>query len=286
MKEFVGAAVEAAREAGEVLAAGFGQRHQVERKGPIDYVTEVDREAEEVLRRYLGGRFPHHAILGEEGGAGGAADAEYRWIIDPVDGTTNFVHGLERFCVSVALERAGEVVVGVIYAPLLDELYIAERGGGAYLLKDAPRGNLAGGAHRLSVSTQDCLLGALLATGFPYDPREWATNLQEVEAVLRQVRDIRRLGSAALDLADVARGRLDGYFEGAVHAWDIAAGALLVEEAGGRVTGLSGGPLRFEERYLVCTNGRLHDELLLALKEALATQAPVAGGPKREKGGR
>lgn len=268
MREFVAAAVEAAKEAGEVLAGSFGRHLEVERKGPINFVTEVDRGAEEVLRRFLGGRFPHHAILGEEEGAGGAADAVYRWLIDPLDGTTNYVHGFERFAVSLALEREGELVLGVIYAPLLDELYLAERGGGAFLIKDQAGGGLSGGTHRLSVSTTGELLGALVTTGFPYEPGPGTTNLGEAVAVLRRAWDFRRLGSAALDLADVARGRLDGYWEGLIWAWDIAAGAVLVAEAGGQVTGRDGGLLRLEERFIVATNGRLHGELLAALKEA------------------
>ncbi|MDI6871951.1 MAG: inositol monophosphatase family protein [Bacillota bacterium] len=265
MKEFVEAAVEAARAAGEVLAAGFGQRPEVERKGPINFVTEVDRESEEVICRLLRGRFPHHAILAEERGADRDSAAEYRWIVDPLDGTTNFIHGFERFAVSIALEHTGERVVGVVYAPLLDELYVAERGGGAFLLRDAPRGPLAGGAHRLSVSSTGRLLGALLATGFPYEPGPETSNQEETVAVLKRARDFRRFGSAALDLADVARGRFDGYWEGSMGAWDITAGALLVEEAGGRVTGRRGERFDPEGGYIVATNGLIHEELLSVL---------------------
>lgn len=266
MKDFVEAAVEAARAAGEVLAAGFGRRHEVERKGPINYVTEVDRDSEDIITRILLGRFPHHAVLGEEEGAGGEGTAEYRWIVDPLDGTTNFVHGFERLAVSIALERAGELVVGVVYAPLLDELYVAERGGGASLLKDAAGGGLAGGAHRLAVSSTEQLLGALLASGFPYEPQPGTDNRPETLAVLERARDFRRFGSASLDLADVARGRFDGYWEGSLGAWDIAAGVLLVEEAGGRVTGRRGEPFAVERGYVVATNGRIHGELLEVLR--------------------
>ncbi|HHW13940.1 MAG TPA: inositol monophosphatase [Firmicutes bacterium] len=266
MKEFVEVAVEAARAAGEVLAHGFGSRREVEHKGPIDFVTEVDRESEEVIARLLLGRFPHHAMLGEEGGAGGEGTAAYRWIVDPLDGTTNFVHGFERFAVSIALERAGELVVGVVYAPLLDELYVAERGGGAFLLKDAAGGGLPGGTHRLAVSSTAQLLGALLASGFPYEPQPGTDNRPETLAVLERTRDFRRFGSASLDLADVARGRFDGYWEGSLGAWDVAAGVLLVEEAGGRVTGRRGEPLALERGYVVATNGRIHEELLEVLR--------------------
>lgn len=266
MKNLMEAAIEAARAAGEVLAVGFGRRHEVERKGPINFVTEVDRDSEEVICRILVGRFPHHAILGEEQGAAGGEASDYRWIIDPLDGTTNFIHGFERFAVSIALERAGQRVVGVVYAPLLDELYVAERGGGAFLLKDGPGGGLPGGAHRLAVSNRDKLLGGLLATGFPYEPTPETSNREQVVAVLRRARDIRRFGSAALDLADVARGRFDGYWEGSLGAWDIAAGVLLVEEAGGRVTGRDGGPFTLDSGYVVATNGLIHEELLAALR--------------------
>jgi myo-inositol-1(or 4)-monophosphatase len=180
--------------------------------------------------------------------------------VDPLDGTTNFIHGFERVAVSIALERAGALVAGVVYAPLLNELYVAEAGAGAFLtLGDAP-------AVRLQVSTTPQLLGALLATGFPYEPDPSRRNVAEAAAVLEQARDLRRLGSAALDLCDVARGRYDGYFEGDIHAWDIAAGALLVTEAGGRVTARNGGPLRLEEGYVLATNGRIHE----ALREVLA----------------
>ncbi len=268
MKDLVEAAVEAARAAGEVLVNGFGRHHEVERKGPINFVTEVDRESEEVICRLISGRFPQYAILAEERGAGGDRAGGYRWIIDPLDGTTNFIHGFERFAVSICLEHAGERIVGVVYAPLLDELYVAERGGGAFLLKDAAGGGLSGGSHRLAVSGTDQLLGALLATGFPYEPRPDTSNQEEVTAVLGRARDFRRFGSAALDLADVARGRFDGYWEGWMGAWDVAAGALLVEEAGGRVTGRDGERLLPEEGYVVATNGLIHGELLSVLADA------------------
>jgi myo-inositol-1(or 4)-monophosphatase len=268
MKDLVEAAVEAARAAGEVLVNGFGRYHAVERKGPINFVTEVDRESEEVICRLLGGRFPHHDFLAEERGARGERASGYRWIIDPLDGTTNFVRGLERFAVSIGLEHAGERIVGVVYAPLLDELNVAERGGGAFLLKEAPGGGLSGGAHRLTVSGTEQLLGALVATGFPYEPAPDTSNREEVAAVLGRARDFRRFGSAALDLADVARGRFDGYWEGSLGAWDVAAGVLLVEEAGGRVTGRDGGPFVLAEGYVVATNGLIHEELLSVLADA------------------
>jgi myo-inositol-1(or 4)-monophosphatase len=268
MKEFVQAAVEAAREAGEILAGRFGGQLEVERKGPINYVTEVDRNAEEAIRDCLRGRFPHHAILGEEsGGTEGAA--EYRWVIDPLDGTTNYVHGLDWFAVSIALERAGELVVGAIYAPLLDELYLAELGGGAYLIRDGSGRGLAGGSHRLAVSDADRLLGALVATGFPYEPTAGRDNRAEALAALGVARDFRRFGSASLDLAAVARGRFDAYWEWQIHPWDIAAGVLLVTEAGGRVSGSGGAPFRLEEGYVLATNGHLHDELATVLGRAL-----------------
>ncbi|MGE5507029.1 MAG: inositol monophosphatase family protein [Chitinophagales bacterium] len=256
MKEFVSVAVDAARRAGELVRERFGAAHEIERKGATDFVTEADRSSEALIRGLLAAEFPGHAILGEEEGAAGPLVAGYRWIIDPLDGTTNFIHGFERVAVSIALERAGELAVGVVYSPLLDELYVAEAGSGAFLTRgDAP-------PERLRVSTTPELLGALLATGFPYEPDPDRRNVAEAVAVLEEARDLRRLGSAALDLCDVARGRYDGYFEHDIHAWDVAAGALMVVEAGGRVTARDGGRFRVEDGYCLATNGRIHDALL------------------------
>jgi myo-inositol-1(or 4)-monophosphatase len=247
-------AVAAARRAGALLRARAGAARTVSAKSsPINLVTEVDRQAEALIVETIRARFPHHAVLGEEGGAEGRGS--HRWIIDPIDGTTNFVHGLPLFSVSIALEVEGRVQTGVVYDPSLDECFVAERGAGAYL-----------GERRLAVSATTTLGASLLATGFPYDVRETAdNNLAEYAAFTRQNRSVRELGSAAITLAAVAAGRLDGYWELVLGPWDVAAGWLLVEEAGGRVTDLRGGPLDLAAPAGVASNGRIHEEILRAL---------------------
>lgn len=247
-------AVAAAREAGALLRAHRGAARSVTAKSsPINLVTELDRQAEALVVDAIRARFPDHAILGEEGGARGAST--HRWIIDPLDGTTNFVHGLPLFSVSIGLEIAGRMAVGVVYDPSLDECFVAERGAGAFLE-----------GRRLAVSETAELGASLLATGFPYDVRDTAdNNLAEYAAFTRQNRSVRELGSAAITLAAVAAGRLDGYWELVLGPWDVAAGLLLVEEAGGRVTDLHGGPLDLAAPRIVASNGRVHDAMLRTL---------------------
>ena len=247
-------AVAAARAAGALLRAHRGAARSVRAKSsPINLVTEVDREAEALVVDAIRARFPGHAILGEEGGAQGSST--HRWIIDPLDGTTNFVHGLPLFSVSIGLEIAGRMAVGVVYDPSLDECFVAERGAGAFL-----------DGRRLAVSETTELGASLLATGFPYDVRDTSdNNLAEYAAFTRQNRSVRELGSAAITLAAVAAGRLDGYWELVLGPWDVAAGLLLVEEAGGRVTDLRGGPLDLAAPRVVASNGRIHEAMLRTL---------------------
>jgi myo-inositol-1(or 4)-monophosphatase len=247
-------AVTAARRAGALLRTHAGAPRTVDVKGsPINLVTEIDRQAEALIVETIHARFPHHAVLGEEGGARG--EGSHRWIIDPIDGTTNFVHGLPLFSVSIGLEVDGRLEIGVVYDPARDECFVAERGAGAYL-----------GDRRLAVSATASLGASLLATGFPYDVRDTPdNNLAEYAAFTRRNRSVRELGSAALTLAAVAAGRLDGYWELVLGPWDVAAGWLLVEEAGGRVTDLSGGPLDLAAPRVVASNGRIHDEMLSVL---------------------
>ena len=243
-------AVAAARAAGEILRANFGGEQAVRYKGEVDLVTEVDEQAEREIGGMLRGAFPDYGILAEEGGALPGA-GEYRWIVDPVDGTVNYAHGLPVFCVSIALERAGELILGVVHDPMREETYVAERGAGATL-----------NGRPIRVSDTDELIRALVATGFPYDRETMpvALDLFARFAVLAQ--GMRRLGSAALDVCYVAAGRLDGYYERGVRPWDIAAGVLILEEAGGMVTDFRGEKLDLEGLEIVASNTALHPSIL------------------------
>ena len=248
--------LQAALAAGEVLRAGFGNVQTIRLKGRVDIVTEVDESSERVVVEILRSRFAHHRILAEEGSAGGD-DERHRWIIDPLDGTTNFAHGLPFFCVSIAYEQDGEVAFGAIYDPLRDEMFLAQKGRGVTL-----------NGRRLAVSTNEVLLNSLTATGFPYDRTRLPRALRMFALLSDRSRAVRRLGSAALDCAYVAAGRFDAYWEAIVNPWDVAAGWLLVTEAGGRVTNLRGEPFSFDEGNILATNGRLHQPMLEALLEA------------------
>jgi myo-inositol-1(or 4)-monophosphatase len=240
------AAISAAREAGGVLREGFGWQHSVRYKGEVDLVTEVDEQAEQVIKEILLGAFPSYGMLAEEGGwHSGEEDA--RWIVDPLDGTTNYAHGLPIFAVSIALERVGEVVLGMVHDPMREETYVAERGGGA-TLNDEP----------ISVSDTEEPNRALIATGFPYDRDKMPEALDLFGRFAVLTRGMRRLGSTALDLCYVASGRLDGYYERGIWAWDIAAGSLILEEAGGKVTNYRGSELDLEGREIVASNSALH----------------------------
>jgi myo-inositol-1(or 4)-monophosphatase len=248
-------ALSAAMKASEVLRAGFGAEHAIIYKGEVDFVTEVDKEAERVIREELLGTFPTHGMLAEEGGElTGEGDA--RWIVDPLDGTTNYAHGLPIFCLSIALERAGEVVLGVVHDPMWEQTYVAERGGGATLNGEPIR-----------VSDTGELIGALIATGFPHDRTEMPEALDLFGRFAVLSRGMRRLGSTALDLCYVASGRLDGYYERGIWAWDIAAGSLILEEAGGKVTSYRGGKLNLADREIAASNARLHSAMTRLMGE-------------------
>jgi myo-inositol-1(or 4)-monophosphatase len=253
-------AIDAARAAGELLREHFRKPQRVAYKGgPTNLVTEMDARAEALIVERLRGAFPDDAILAEERGAAGGRSGR-RWLIDPLDGTTNYAHGLPIFAVSIALEQEGRVVVGVAFDPSRDELFVAERGAGATV-----------GEIPLAVSRTTTLDESLLVTGFPYDIRTASdTNLPEYAAFALRARAVRRLGSAVLDLAYVAAGRFDGFWELRLGPWDVGAGALLVQEAGGIVTNLAGGPLDLDAPRLVASNGLIHDELLAVLAEVRA----------------
>jgi myo-inositol-1(or 4)-monophosphatase len=250
---YVSTAIRAALAAGRVHRRYFRQNPEIRKKGPIDLVTAADLEAEREFRQVVAAEWPTHVVLGEEQAAApGRAGARCRWIIDPLDGTTNFAHGLALFCVSIALEVDGRIELGVVFDPIGDELFTAERGQGARL-----------NGHPIHVSDRGQLVDALLCTGFPYAIREQSGAHVDVFAgFLRQAQAVRRLGSAALDLCYVGAGRFDGFWEEQLHPWDIAAAALIVEEAGGRVTAYDGRPVDLFRGQIVASNGRLHDKML------------------------
>ena len=258
-------ALAVAREAGDLLTEAYGRRHAAVRKRTdIDLVTEYDERSEALIVERLHAAFPGDLIVGEEGGERGQASSA-RWYVDPIDGTTNFAHGLPIFCVSIAREVDGVLQCGVTHAPILGLTFAARRGGGA-VCNGAP----------LRVSDEGTLKGALLSTGFPYDRHTAAeANLEQFVAFKRRAQGVRRLGSAALDLAFVARGSLDGFWEMKLKPWDMAVGALLVEEAGGRVTGWSGEPISLELGAVVASNGPLHEPMLAVLRQV---GIPAAAG--------
>jgi myo-inositol-1(or 4)-monophosphatase len=246
----------AARAAGQLLRERYGQPQHVEYKGEIDLVTPLDRQAEALIVQRIHAAFPGHTIVAEEG-SGTAGSREHRWLVDPLDGTVNYAHGYPVFSVSIAYERAGQVVLGVVYDPLRDELFCAEAGVGATL-----------NGRPLRVSATDALVRSLLTTGFPYDRTLYPAALRRWDALIYQAQALRRGGSAALDLCCVAAGRCDGYWEQPIQPWDVAAGLLLVAEAGGQVTSLTGGPPDVYSGELCATNGHIHAELLAALAAA------------------
>ncbi len=248
-------ALELARRAGALQRERYETDLEIGTKSaPVDLVTEVDRACEALIVEALEKERPGDAVLAEEGGGRDRAGATWRWIVDPLDGTTNYAHGYPRFCVSIGVEREEERHLGVVYDPLLEELYHAVRGGGAFR---------NGRAIRVSPETR--LDRALLATGFAYNQREG--NLRYFGAFLTRTRALRRDGSAALDLAYVASGRLEGYWELRLQPWDVAAGALLVEEAGGRFSDFGGrGPAR-SGREVVASNGHVHEAMLALIRE-------------------
>ena len=252
-------AIQTAREAGRVLAEKFGRALRVSNKGDIDLVTEADIASERLIVERIRSYHPRHAILTEESGdvvALGDVDSEYKWIIDPLDGTTNYAHGYPCFCVSIALEHEGRVVVGVVYDPTRDELFAAERGGGATL-----------NGRSLHVSETSELNDALLCTGFPYDVRDRGDFARHFRNFIMRAQSVRRDGAAALDLAYVAAGRFDAFYEEGLRPWDVAAGVLLVEEAGGRVTHYDGSPFRVYTPPIAASNGLIHEAMLDVLRQ-------------------
>ena len=274
--QFLATAIEAVLHAGDVQMAHLGRDIRVDKKSAIDLVTEIDIEIERQFRVMIAERFPDHLVLGEEFGSGtgpvdggsGPADlstgplekveaGRYTWVFDPIDGTTNYAHGLPIFCSSLALEIDGEAVVGAIYDPNRCELFTAERGQGAWM-NGVP----------LRVSRTGTLIDSLLVTGFHYDIHKNRADLMELfSAMLGRARAVRRLGSAAIDLCYVAAGRFDGFWEKQLHAWDVAAGALIVAEAGGVVTTMDGSAHQSRKGSVLATNGLIHQEMLAKIRE-------------------
>jgi myo-inositol-1(or 4)-monophosphatase len=271
---WVPAASAIAREAGAVLREFFAKGVETEYKGDVDLVTVADRTSEKLIRERLAAAFPEHGVFGEEG-TRDRLEGEFRWYVDPLDGTTNFAHGFPQFCVSLGLEQRpaglaseadGTMVAAVIYDPLRNELFATERGRGARL-----------NGRALRVSRTPVLAESLLATGFPSHKRHRNPNIHFYHEFTLRSHGVRRAGSAALDLAYVAAGRLDGFWEFNLNPWDTAAGILLVEEAGGRVTDFSGGDFRLDSREVLASNGRIHGELQGFFEEMFAGRnlAPI-----------
>jgi len=253
--------VQAAMNAGRSLVRDFGevQNLQVSVKGPGDYVSQADRKAEEIIHAELSRARPGYAFLMEERGSVAGEDDQHRWIVDPLDGTTNFLHGIPVFAISIALERQGQIVAGVVYNPAMDELYTAERGGGAYL-----------NDRRLRVAARSRLSDAVIGCGLPHLGRGHHGNfLIELRNVMSEVSGVRRMGSASLDLAYVAAGRFDGFWERGLSPWDIAAGILLIREAGGFVSDMKGGQAMLEDGSIIAGNEPIHRALLKTVTKPL-----------------
>jgi myo-inositol-1(or 4)-monophosphatase len=259
---FLTTAIEAVVSAGDVMMSRVGSDVHIAKKGTIDLVTEVDLEIEAMFRTMIGARFPDHAVLGEEMGGSATAPAGPCWVFDPIDGTTNFAHGLPIFCSSLALEIDGVAEVGAVYDPNRKELFTAERGGGAWL-----------NGKPIQVSAAATLVDAMLVTGFPYDVHARVEEIVGLfAAFVGQARAVRRLGSAAIDLCYVAAGRLDAFWERDLKPWDIAAGALIVSEAGGQLTNMSGAPFTSRGQNVVASNGLLHPAMLEVIRRHQMTR--------------
>jgi myo-inositol-1(or 4)-monophosphatase len=250
--------LKAATKAARGLKRDFGEVEnlQVSKKGPADFVTAADRRAEETIRAELEHARPGYSFLMEESGETRGADPQHRWIVDPLDGTTNFLHGIPLFAISIALERQGKMAAALVYNPISDELFTAERGAGAYL-----------NDRRLRVASRTRLPQAVVGVGTPHHGRgDHALFYKELAAVLPKIAGIRRCGAAALDLAWLAAGRLDGFWERELSPWDIAAGMLIVREAGGFVTDLNGGDAMMDTGAVLAGNESIHRQLLTLLR--------------------
>jgi myo-inositol-1(or 4)-monophosphatase len=250
-------ALEAAQRAGEIILEGIGSKHSLKfKKSHADLVTEFDPKAEAEIVRIISTAFPSHQIIAEEGSSGGK-HPDYCWYVDPIDGTTNFAHGLALTCTSIALAEHGELVLGVVYAPAMNELFVGVKGQGATL-----------NGEPIHVSDTDSLMRSLVATGFPYDRSLVSYNVRCWEAFMHAAQGVRRDGCAALDLCNVAVGRYDGFWEYGFGLWDMAAGSVIIREAGGTMTLPNGDPLLGVSRDVVASNGLIHQEIVKVLEKA------------------
>lgn len=248
-----------AKRAGEFLKDNEGKISEVQEKGSFtNLVTNIDKGSESMIKNFITKNFPDHGILAEESGALSPM-SEYRWIIDPLDGTTNYTHSYPVYCVSIAVEHKGEVIAGAVYDPNFDELFTAEKGSGAFM-----------NGKRLKVASTDALERSMLATGFPYDVIHNPFNcIQHFNEFLTAAQAIRRLGSAALDICYVAAARMDGFWEVNLHPWDTAAAVLIATEAGGKVTDFTGGKYSIYQKNILLSNGLIHDQMIEVLKRNL-----------------
>jgi myo-inositol-1(or 4)-monophosphatase len=261
MNEYRAAAIEAARAGGEILVENLTKEVTVDYKGAVNLVTNVDRQSEKTIVEMIKKKFPDHEILAEEGYGRGQV-SPFKWIIDPLDGTTNYAHHFPFFCVSIGLEVQNEVVLGVVYDPIRSELFLAEKGKGA-VLNDEP----------IAVSATADLMHSLLVTGFSYDVRETAeNNFNHFFDFSVRAQGVRRTGSAALDFCYVAMGRFDGFWELKLHPWDAAAGSLIVQESGGRVTDFAGKTFSIYSKEVIASNGKIHDQMIKVLQAGRAAQ--------------
>jgi myo-inositol-1(or 4)-monophosphatase len=267
MNSYLEVAIETAREAGNILLEEFARPVKISYKGEVDIVTQADKRSEQAVVMRLRKNFPDHAIVAEEGG-GTESASPFRWHVDPLDGTTNFAHGYPCFAVSIGLEEAGELIAGVIYQPVSGELFTAAKGEGAWL-----------NGKKIQVSPIEKLATSLLATGFPSNKRMKSPNIHYYWDFTMRSHGVRRDGSAALDLAAVACGRFEGFWEFGLYSWDTAAGVLLVREAGGMVTTFDGRPYRLGDRECLASNGRVHPEMqevAASIAARVASQPPLS----------
>lgn len=250
--------IQISKEAGEIIREGFGTNFSFEYKSNLsDVVTEIDKESEETIINFIRKEYPNHSVLAEETGQHDYS-SDYLWVIDPLDGTSNFAHGLPIFAVSIGVQKNNETICGVVYDIMRDEMYSAEKGGGAFR-----------NGQKLSVSSNDDLRKSMLVTGFPYDISENPDfAIERFAAFLKVSRAVRRLGSAAIDMCYVASGVFDGFWEVHLHPWDVCAGKLLVEEAGGNVTNFTGQEINIFSRQILATNGKVDSRMIDILRES------------------